>query len=130
MDDHRENFLELPNDTVNEQIQDEPQSDTSFNNGVKYHQENSQELTDDIVDEPEAIITRKNIEGSHKIDSLTETRESPREYVLVGERHDQTSVNESMQQLPPTEIVDSSDQYHDGSDDRSQDTHHINLLLL
>ncbi|PWA80206.1 hypothetical protein CTI12_AA198900 [Artemisia annua] len=127
-DDHQENIQELPNDTVNEQIQDEPQSDTSSNNGMKYHQENSQELTDDIADEPETIITRHNIEGSHKIDSLTETHGSPREYdVLVGERHEQTSVNERMQQLPPTEIVDSSDQYHDGSDDRNQDTRHINL---
>ena len=84
-----------------------------------------------IYMKPEAIITRNNIEGSHKIGSLTETRGSPREYdVLVGERHEQTSVNVRMQQLPPTEIVDGSDQCHNGSDDRSQDTHHINLLLL
>ncbi|GKB82629.1 hypothetical protein Tco_0949524 [Tanacetum coccineum] len=99
---HRENFQELPNDTVDEESHDEPQSDTTSNNGMNYHQENSQELPDDIADESQTIITRNNAGGADKIDSSTEI-------------------------LPQTETVESSRQYHDGSDDRSRQTHHFNL---
>ncbi|GJZ51816.1 hypothetical protein Tco_0606331, partial [Tanacetum coccineum] len=122
---HRENFQELPNDTVNEQTHDEPQFDTSSNNGMNYHQENSQELQD-IADESQTIITRNNVGSVDKIDSLTEICGSLPEYdIPVQEKHRVLDYGR-MQLLPPTETVESSDQYHDGSDDRIEDTHHFN----
>nr|GEV98698.1 hypothetical protein [Tanacetum cinerariifolium] len=118
---------ELRNYTVNEQTHDEPQPDTSSNNNMKYHQENSQELADDIADEPAAINKINNIGESHKVVSLTDTHGCPRVYdVPVQEKH-RVLDYESTQQLPPTDIVESSDQYHDCSNDRSQDTHHFIL---
>nr|GFB50144.1 hypothetical protein [Tanacetum cinerariifolium] len=71
---------ELRNYTVNEQTHDEPQPDTSSNNNMKYHQENSQELADDIADEPAAINEINNIGESHKVVSLTDTHGCPRVY--------------------------------------------------
>ncbi|GJT51043.1 PAZ domain-containing protein [Tanacetum coccineum] len=46
--------------------------------------------------------------------------------VPVQERH-RVLDYERVQLLPQTETVESSGQYHDGSDDRSQETHHFNL---
>ncbi|GJT02526.1 PAZ domain-containing protein [Tanacetum coccineum] len=124
---HRENFQELPNDTVDEESHDEPQSDTTSNNGMNYHQENSQELPDDIADESQTIITRNNAGGADKIDSSTEICGSFREYdVPVKERH-RVLDYERVQLLPQTETVESSGEYHDGLDDRSRQTHHFNL---
>ncbi|GKC61121.1 hypothetical protein Tco_1088719, partial [Tanacetum coccineum] len=77
---------ELPNDTVDEESHDEPQSDTTSNNGMNYHQENSQELPDDIADESEMIITRNNAGGADKIDSSTEICRSFRVYDVPVQR--------------------------------------------
>ncbi|GJT96892.1 argonaute 1-like protein [Tanacetum coccineum] len=46
--------------------------------------------------------------------------------VPVQERH-RVLDYERVQLLPQTETVERSGQYHDGSDDRSQETHHFNL---
>ncbi|GKC59209.1 hypothetical protein Tco_1086807 [Tanacetum coccineum] len=46
--------------------------------------------------------------------------------VPVQERH-RVLDYQRVQLLPQTETVESSGQYHDGSDDRSQETHHFNL---
>ncbi|GJS59330.1 argonaute/Dicer protein, PAZ [Tanacetum coccineum] len=46
--------------------------------------------------------------------------------VPVQERH-RVLDYQRVQLLPQTETIESSGQYHDGSDDRSQETHHFNL---
>ncbi|GKD03704.1 hypothetical protein Tco_1178678, partial [Tanacetum coccineum] len=53
----------------------------------------------------------------------------PVEDVPVQEKHKVLDY-ERTQQLPPTDIVKTNnDQYHDGSNDRSQDSHHFNMSL-
>ncbi|GJX63616.1 hypothetical protein Tco_0296516 [Tanacetum coccineum] len=65
---------------------------------------------DDIADEPEAINSRNNIGESHKVDSLTDTHGSPREYdVPVQEKHRVLDYQRT-QQLPPNDIVECAPQ--------------------
>nr|GEU49497.1 hypothetical protein [Tanacetum cinerariifolium] len=85
------------------------QTHTISDLSMKYHQENSQELADDSIDETEAISVRNNIGESHRVDSLTNMHGNPQEYdVSVQEKH-RVLDYKTTQQLPPTNIVESSD---------------------
>ncbi|GJX47881.1 hypothetical protein Tco_0273071 [Tanacetum coccineum] len=74
-----------------------------------------------------SLSKKLNIGESHKVDSLPDTHGSPREYDVPVQENHRVLDYKRTQKLPPTDIVKSSDQYHDCSNDRSQDTHHFNL---
>ncbi|KAJ9554710.1 hypothetical protein OSB04_009324 [Centaurea solstitialis] len=90
---------------------DGSQSDTSSDSGMKYPEENFQELPADIVNESETPSIRNNIGGTHKIDWETDACGSPREYSSPPEeRNQQVLDDEERQQKPPTEFTGTRDQ--------------------
>ncbi|KVH90745.1 uncharacterized protein LOC112521474 [Cynara cardunculus var. scolymus] len=111
---------------------DGSQSDTSSNNDMKYHQENFQELPDDIADEFESPNMRSDISGTHKVDWEADTCGSSREYSAPAEeRHEQGLEDEGRQQQPSTEFIGigdiDQDQDQEGLVERSQGVCHIEL---
>ncbi|KAI3706436.1 hypothetical protein L6452_24180 [Arctium lappa] len=113
-----------------EPIPDGSQSDTSFNSGMKYHEENFQELPVDIINEFETPSIISDIGGTHKVDWETDTCGSTRENSPPAEeRNERVSEDEGRQQQPPTEFIGTRDldQEQERSTERSQGACHIEL---
>lgn len=111
-----------------EPIPDGSQSDTSSDDGMKYHEENFQELLVDIVNEFETHNIRSDIGETHKVDWETDTCGSPREYSPPAEeRNERVLEDEGRQQQPPTEFIETRDKDQQGSMERSQGACHIEL---